>query len=213
MIALLVGASPAPGAAELLSRLARDSDFVIAVDGGADVCSAARVEPDVVLGDFDSVSAATLSAARLRGADLVGFPADKDETDLELAFEEARRLGATHVALTAVSGGRLDHLLAVVATLRSNADLTPELVEPESHAWVMTQTARPTLSVRGTGTVLSLLPLTGTAIVSVSGVRWPLDRARLTDCEARGVSNVVSSEVASVEVHDGLVLVVTLAGS
>ena len=208
MIALLVGSSPTLGSEDLVARLAASHDVVIAIDGGAEVCARGGVVPDVIVGDFDSARPETVDAARRSGADVITFSAEKDETDLELGLRHARAIGANSVTLTAVSGGRLDHLLGVIAALRGSADLAPSLVEPESTAWVLTPTGRASQRIEGRGTVLSVLPLTGFACVSVAGVRWPLEESRLSDSEARGVSNVVTEAAASVDVLEGVVLVV-----
>ena len=42
--------------------------------------------------------------------------------------------------------------------------------------------------------------------VSERGVRWPLDHARLA-LGGRGVSNAITGDDATVEVHDGVALV------
>jgi len=189
--------------------MAADTDLLIAVDGGAQVCLEAGLTPDVLLGDFDSVSAATLDTLAVRGSAVIAFSAEKDETDLELAFAEAVRRGADSVTLTAVSGGRNDHQLGVIAVLRANAELAVRIVEPGFEAWLLSGTGPHSVVVQGEGRVLSLLPLTATANVSARGVRWPLDRRELTDRETRGVSNVAVAGAAEVDVHSGTVLVVS----
>ena len=78
------------------------------------MCFEARVRPDIVLGDFDSLDPATLERLRSDGASILAFPADKDQTDLEIAFDVARERRATTVTLTAASTGRLDHTLGAL---------------------------------------------------------------------------------------------------
>jgi thiamine pyrophosphokinase len=211
MNVLLVCASPENGAAGLAKELAAEADLVIAVDGGGTVCRDANVVPDVLLGDFDSIDAALVDELHSGGARVVRFPAEKDATDLELAFAEARLLGATQVTVTAASGGRLDHTLGVVATLAANSDLLPHIEEPGSRAWLLADSARREIALGGLGAVVSLIPLGGDAVVTAKGFRWGLERAGLGAFHTLGVSNVVDSNRATVEVHAGKVLVVSPA--
>jgi thiamine pyrophosphokinase len=195
---LIVAAAPVAGSSELVARLAPEHDLVIAVDGGGAVCIDAAVTPDIVLGDFDSLEPDALELLRRRGATVLPFPADKDQTDLELALIAARERGAQSVTVTAASSGRLDHTLAVVGAIGTAADLRPQLVEPDVHAWVLGEDGRTELAVAGRGSILSLVALGAGARVTVSGVRWPLDDCDLPFGSGLGVSNVVAAESGAV---------------
>ena len=59
---------------------------MLACDAGCGICMQAGVRIDLVVGDFDSVTDEALDYARACGAEFLTFPADKDETDLELAL-------------------------------------------------------------------------------------------------------------------------------
>ncbi len=210
MKALLVCAAPAPGGAELVSRLALAADLVIAVDGGGSVCLDAGVVPDILVGDFDSLPGSQLDDLVSRGVRVVEFPADKDETDLALALEVARREGVDRVVVTAASTGRLDHTLAVAGTLAAAADLRPQLREPELRGWVLSTALHPRLKLKGTGATVSILAPGWGATVSVRGVRWPLAKAELAPLSVLGMSNVIIDAAGAViDVHAGTVLVLS----
>lgn len=209
MRALLVAAAPVPGSATLVAELARSHDVVIAVDAGAAVCSEAGIEPDVVLGDFDSLDESLLTRFAARDVRIERFDRDKDATDLELACDEAAREGANEITVTCASAGRLDHTLAALGTLSAHARLRPALVEPSVRAWVLSPDGREQVMVAHTGALVSLLAFGAPAVVSATGVRWPLDREMLTPSSTRGVSNVVTSEAgAIVIVHEGVLLAI-----
>ena len=209
MKALLVAAAPVAGSAELVALLAVDSDLVIAVDGGGSVCLEAGVTPDMVLGDFDSLAPEALAQLTHAGTRVVAFPTRKDQTDLELAFHEARASGATEVALTCATSGRLDHTLGALGALAVNADLCPVLTEPDAAGWVLTPQGRDAVRLAGPGATISLLAMSaGPAIVSAAGVEWPLDRFELTHGSGLGLSNIVVGEAgALITVHEGVLLV------
>src|SRR5579859_5466672 len=78
---------------------------VIAADGGAEVARHLGLEVDLVVGDLDSISAATLAGI----AQVERHAAEKDATDLELALTAALRLEPERILVLAGAGGRLDH--------------------------------------------------------------------------------------------------------
>ena len=206
---LLVAAAPVEGTCSLLPSLAADVDLVIAVDGGGRVCLEAGVMPDIVLGDFDSLSPDDLGRLSELGASIMRFPAEKDASDLELALLEARRAGAGSVVVTAAMSGRLDHTLVALGVLSGAADLKPHVVEPDLEAWVLSATGRSALQLAGTGATFSVIPLGGPAVVSVTGAAWELSDHPLEPSASLGLSNRVSAQgQASVSVSSGIAVVI-----
>lgn len=185
------------------------ADVVVCADGGVDVAVAAGCAVDLVVGDMDSASSEALAAvegtAVVQRADV-----DKDETDLELALIAAGERGATQITVHVADGGRLDHQLANVAVLAS-----PRWVPARIDAHIGTERA---WIVRGdrelpvpVGAPFALLPMGGSARVSTTGVRWPLEDEWLDATEARGISNEVVATPVRVQVAEGVVLAVSSA--
>jgi thiamine pyrophosphokinase len=202
-----VAAAASDGSPALVASLAGSHDLVVAVDGGGALCAEAGIKPDVVVGDFDSLDTATLDRLRADGSELISFPADKDQTDLELALAEARVRGATAVTVTAATGLRLDHTVASLAALVGAADLRPEVSEPMLSAWVLHPNGRRQLSVQGPNGTLSLAAWGAPCVVSASGLKWPLDGHTLSPESGLGLSNVITSDSADLVVHEGALLV------
>lgn len=94
-------------------RLIRNHDFVIAADSGFDAAHSAGMVPDLVVGDMDSVDRKDILESMPRER-VERWPADKDLTDTEIALAELERRGIREVTLVGGSGGRLDHLFAVI---------------------------------------------------------------------------------------------------
>jgi len=210
MIALLVCAAAVEGSAELLGRLSVDADLVIAVDGGGELCRDADVVPDMLVGDFDSISSEVVDELARAGVRIHQFPAEKDETDLELALAEARRAGADRVVVTAAFSGRLDHTLGALAALTSAADLRPRLAEPDMSGWILAGESRREITLTGRDATVSIVPLGGTATVSASGVRWPLQLADMSPQSTLGISNrITAPEGARITVYAGTIAVIS----
>ena len=138
-------------------------------------------------------------------------PAEKDATDLELAFDAAIGRGAARVVLVDGGGDRLDHLLGNLLLLAS-----PALAGVEAEAFCGTariSVARggdPPLAIEGApGSFVTLLPVGGAAQgIVTDGLRYPLDGEELAPGTTRGVSNELVAGWASVRLTTGTLLVV-----
>ena len=64
------------------------------------------------------------------------------------------------------------------------------------------------LDAAAIGDCVSLVPLSATAVVTTTGLRFALDRERLERAASRGVSNVVSARPVRIAVEDGIVAVI-----
>lgn len=206
MRVLLIGAAPVVGSVELVARLAAECDVVVAVDGGVSIAEAAGVRYDVALGDFDSLSAREVAELEAGSVSMIRFPAEKDASDLDLALDHARGIGATEVIVTAAFSGRLDHTLCSVGSVARAADLVPRIEEPTMSGWVLSAARRPSLAACGEGSTLSLIAALAPSVVSVTGVRWPLDRATLVPLSSLGLSNLIVESEARVAVESGVVV-------
>lgn len=210
MRTLIVGAAPCEHTAcvTLVSELASDVDVVIAVDGGAELCSAAGVVPQLIIGDLDSLSDVTRIALEARGALVQRFPADKNESDLDLAILEARRRHTDELVMTGVTGGRADHFLAAVGSLVRASDMSPRIEEAHVAIWVVDAARHPSVSLTGRGRRLSIVPVEGDAVITATGVQWPLHAERIAPLSSRGLSNVITGDVASIRSLEGVAVLV-----
>ena len=190
MRALVAGDRPLPATVE---DLANDA-LVIGADGGGERLLAAGIEPDVVVGDLDSLSA----VAQKQFSDRLVRDSAPDSSDLEKAVAWARTEGADDIVVIGWSGGRLDHTLAALALAFEGVQLHDDRFLVTAVAGSAEITAQP-------GTLFSLMALPE-AVVSVDGARWNLEQEPLT-MGARGMHNeVAASGRVQVECHTGKLL-------
>lgn len=185
-----------------------DDALLLAVDGGLDQALGAGLAPSGVIGDLDSVSAAGLAWAE-ENATIARHPADKDQTDTELALAFAADM--TPARLTLVGGGdRLDHTVAAIGALghrRLTSITRLDAWWNGEHLDVLHGPGSVELSLRP-GSTLSLLAMHGPCRgVSITGVRWPLDRADLAPNVGLGVSNEVTEGTVSLRLSAGVLTV------
>jgi thiamine pyrophosphokinase len=178
---------------------------VIAADGGAALAGTV----DLVVGDFDSISAERLASI----AHVERHPAEKDATDLELALTAALRLEPERILVVGSAGGRLDHLLGSMLLLAGDAyaDVVVDAQLGEAAVHVV----RGERVLRGEpGEVISLFAVHGDAHgVVTDGLAYPLRGETLVAGSSRGVSNIFSAAEARVVVESGVVLAVRPSGS
>lgn len=203
--ATLVVAGEPPGD-EVLGDLPQTA-WVVAVDAGLVHAKTLGLTPDVVIGDFDSVSPSAL--ADVDDERLIRHPVDKDATDLELAMDLVlARPGLDRVVVVGGAGGRLDHFLGNANVLCSNryADLDIDWVSSAGRACVV----RTYVEIHGNpGQTVSLIPMGGDALgVTTVGLRWRLDGENLRFGSSRGISNVLGAPAATVSLLGGVLLVI-----
>jgi thiamine pyrophosphokinase len=188
-------------------------DLIIAVDGGTEVALELGLRPAVVVGDLDSLPPQLRATLQESGVQFVVHPPDKDETDTELAILYALEAGASELVLLGAVGDRLDHTLAniLLLTMPELERIPTTLIDGDTQLWVLHGGTE--LELRGEeGDIVTLLPLGRDATgVTTTGLEWALDHATLRPGPARGVSNLMISSSARVQLADGLLLVTHVA--
>lgn len=183
----LVGGGPVgPKAFDLaLARAAR----VVAADGGADTVLQAGHEPEVVIGDFDSISAAARAALPGR----LWHDPDQDSTDFEKCL---RRIVAPLILAVGFAGGRMDHLLAVMNVLVRYPRQRVIVVGPEDLCVLAPPKIRLDLPL---GSPVSLFPMAPVSAQS-GGLHWPVAGLTFAPNGQSGTSNRAEGGPVTLEV-------------
>jgi thiamine pyrophosphokinase len=198
----LIITNGAGGARGQLRLLARSVQLIVAADGGAEAAARAGVRPHLLVGDLDSIGAATRARLVRAGVEVRAVPAAKDLTDAELALGVARERGATDVTLTAALGGRVDHAIANLMLLVRAREMGIRLRLVAGRTEVRLAEQRTELD-GAVGDLVSLIPLSETTDhITTFGLRYPLADERLLRGQTRGVSNVIAALPAGLE-HRG----------
>jgi thiamine pyrophosphokinase len=185
-----------------------EATTVIAANGGLRHLLTLGRRPDVVIGDLDSLPPDARLFLVNGGTKFVSRPADKDETDLELALLYAIERFSEPIFLLGALGGRLDQSIGNILLLAHPRwrERPIRLVEQRECAWLVTAET----TIEGTaGDLVSLIPLGGDVeVVATNGLRWPLQNETLHFGRGRGISNQLTAAVATVRVQRGLLLCV-----
>ena len=96
-----------------------EADFIACCDGAANACVAAGFEPDVIVGDGDSIAPNVME----RYADRVVRIAEQETNDLSKTFHHCLQLGRRDAfVILGATGKREDHALANLALLMDYAE-------------------------------------------------------------------------------------------
>lgn len=176
-----------------------ENALVIAADGGLRHTQALGLEPDIILGDFDSLGYIP-DHSRV-------FPVEKDDTDAMLAVRVGLERGYDFFLFYgAMDGPRLDHTVANFQTLGylSSHGARGWLIGRDYIATVLSGGSIE-FSEEATG-IFSAFCLGAAAEVSIAGLHYPLDHGTLTPDFPLGVSNHFVGCPARITVHHGQVL-------
>ena len=184
-------------------KLAREhTGKLVAADSGANWLVKHDHMPDMVIGDFDSISSAVITKIGPSRAVLVN---GQDDTDFEKCLS---RIKAPLVLGVGFVGGRVDHQLAAYNGLMRYAEKRCILIGPKDIAFLAPPELRLDLPV---GLRFSLFPLAPLKPRS-EGLRWKLDGLSLAAGGLIGTSNEVSGPVrVQCNVPAGLVILPPVA--
>lgn len=189
-------------------RYTAEASLIICADGGAAHMKLLNARPDLLVGDFDSLSGEELEGFRQSGVEIRRYPTRKDATDTEIAVDTAMDMGCLDITLIGVLGSRMDHSLANVWLLKKMLDRGVAGRIVNEHNEIMLTNSVIKLE-REQGWKVTLLPLGCRAEgVTTRGLAYPLDNAAIPLGSSWGVSNEFAGETAEVEVKKGLLLII-----
>jgi len=186
-------------------------DYLIAVDAGLRHLFARGFLPDLLVGDLDSIDPEDLKRCLDRGVETMRFPTEKDQTDLELALEEAIKRGSSDILVAFGLGGRIDHTLGNLALLKHPLSDEVFIHFDDGQSEVLLLNERRFMWAVHTkpGDIISLIPWQGDVSgVRTEGLKYPLQDEKLFSGQTRGISNIALGEYVSVSLETGALLFV-----
>lgn len=177
---------------------------VICADSGLKYAQSLGIEPDIIVGDFDSYTGSLPENVDIRRS----VP-EKDDTDTMLAVKLAIENGADQISIYGALGGRFDHTFANVQTLGFALEQGCEAVIEDSDNVIMMQSRGIRRYKRRDGWYFSVFSYSDRLCInSLSGVKYTLENAVMTGSFPLGVSNEFVSEEAVLDIKEGTALVV-----
>ena len=194
------------GAGDFFGLLIRPEagDLIIAADGGYDHLKREKIEPDIVVGDFDSRDGNIPDHPNVIMLDV-----QKDDTDIAHAVGIGLERGYRDFRIFGGTGGRESHTIA-------NIQMLTGLAKKGAHAWlygrdsVITVIHNDSLMFSEvTEGMVSVFSLSDRAEgVDILGMKYTMQDGILTNDTALGVSNMLIGKEAHISVKKGTLLII-----
>lgn len=178
------------------------NDLIIAADGGYDYLVKNKIQPDIVMGDFDSSEFAKDSDISIK------FPSEKDETDSFLAYIEGKNRGYRTFVFYGCLGGRTDHTLANLQMLNHISQEGNRAIFVGNNEIVSAITEGTiTYKKRKHGTISVFSADDISSGVTISGLKYEVNNASLTNTFPLGISNEFVDKPAFISVQKGTLII------
>jgi thiamine pyrophosphokinase len=222
---ICIGGSYHPDILEYIGVSPKNSSTrIIAADSGYAAAAALGLQPQVIIGDFDSIQTDSVDPQ----CEIIKHAEDKDFSDTELAVELAiDRYGMLDQDIIIIGGGegRLDHTYALIqsihdaaARIKSGGTAGADVFWYTAYECIIFLKNNRCIIHAEVGTLLSVFPLfishteTRVCSVSSSGLQWPLDAVDFSQ-GMYSLSNRVTKSPCSVTTEEmDLMITISLEG-
>lgn len=180
------------------------------VDRGALILYQNNIEPEFTIGDFDSIN----DEERQLLTDKFGInpvQAEKDDTDLAIAVEEAVKRGYLEIYIYGATGGRLDHFMGALQILekpeyqRLNVKII--IIDQQNEIQYLTA-GHYNIQQQQDFKYISFIPVNYPTAISLINFKYPLEHQNLEQGSTLTISNELDGQSGVVELHEGAVLMI-----
>jgi len=192
----------------------KDKDTVIAVDGGLLYCTFLQLEPDLIVGDFDSVDEERWEAIKVIMREtpekVVRLIPEKDDTDTLAALRIGLEMGYENFHIYGGLGGRLEHTIAnmqCLSFLKKQGAKGYLMGESTMVTVIQNETLRFRKEMEGFVSVFAMGEKA--EHVTINGMKYLLDDATISNDFPVGISNEFVGEEGSITVGKGQLAVIT----
>lgn len=197
-ICYIIGA----GDCEKLDFRKQKGDFVICADGGLAFAQKFNVEPDIIVGDFDSYGLVP------KGEDVIVLPREKDKTDTHFALDLGIQHGFKEFKLYGMLGGRIDHSFANIQLLSYALSCgVKAMLVGDKYDVLALQNSEISFSGKE-GKYVSVFSYSKKSLgIYIKGLKYEVDNFILTYDNPMGVSNEFTNKDAYIKVQNGTIII------
>lgn len=164
-------------------------DLAVAVDAGMAHFLNLGFQPDILLGDFDSIENSAFEFAKMNNIEIVMHPSRKDKSDGELALEYVSQNGFSKAILLGINGGqRPDHVAFNLALFHLEQPLGLEIKALSQGFEIFSVNGFKKIESKS-GMNVSVMAFESDIHVKLCGLDYPLD-GLLRRGSTLGLSNV-----------------------
>jgi thiamine pyrophosphokinase len=198
--ALVIANGTLPGL-EIIDSLTASADVVICADGGANLAKEIGILPNLIIGDFDSITAETL--IYFKNIRQIEDP-DQNTTDLEKSILYCINNGIGSADVNGASGDRIDHTTASLGCFKKFGDrISLRMIDSAGELTRINKEVHLSMSI---GEKLSLIPVDRCTGIRTQNLKYLLYNETLEIGTREGVSNSAVAKNVSISVEHGTLL-------
>ncbi len=187
---------------QLLQKLVKESDCIIAADGGSNICFKNNIYPDYVIGDFDSINRKL--KLHFKNSEFIYRP-EQDEHDLLKSLRFCETLKPQKVVTTAVFGKRIDHTLSNMFILQKQKfNFATEFTDNYGKVFIINKKQELRYPQKHPISFLSYTPVFG---VTLKGFKYEILDKDFPN-GFNGVSNEFAESLTSVAIKKGTLIAI-----
>ncbi|WP_144461405.1 thiamine diphosphokinase [Siminovitchia fortis] len=195
-----------------LSEYQEENIVWIGVDKGVQTIFHAGLQPDLAVGDFDSIKEEELERIERQVPSLRRFKPEKDETDMELAIMWALEMNPPAVKIFGGTGGRLDHFMANALMLgkfkRDHSGINFELIDVQNNLSVHLPGAHE-IKRDGEKKFISFIPIFSDVYgLTLQGFKYPLKHHHVPVGSSLCISNELIQETGHFSFEKGILMMI-----
>lgn len=176
--------------------------FIVCADSGIKNFIDTEMVPDIVVGDFDSIDDMGTKFIRENNIKVEAYPAEKNFTDLEVAFEILLEKNVQELIILSAIGTRMDHSLGNILLLERAYGKTKAKIIDDNNEIVYVKKGRYGF-LKDDYTYISVISITDELEYSTKGLKYETDHLIITRTSIRGVSNEIENNSCEIEIHSG----------
>jgi thiamine pyrophosphokinase len=193
---------------KLLNSYIKSGDLIIGADKGSEYLYDYEIMPNIILGDFDSISEEKLKKIEEKQVEIIKFPPEKDYTDTEIAIMGAIKRGADTIYLFGGLGTRADHSLGNIGLLLTTKNKGARLLIVDDHNKMYL--ADKNMSLNGSqGEIISFHALSDVVKgFEIRGAKYNLNSYDMHLLDPRAVCNEFIDTPINIKYESGELLII-----
>ena len=199
-------------ALDFLKKNKTENTCLIAADRGVEFFMGTDLEPDVAVGDFDSLSAEGAKYMEtLKHTEIRRLKPEKDDSDTQSAANYAIEQGTERIMILGATGNRIDHLMANFGLLMLGKTKQVQIVLVDAYNYMsLIESGMILKKEEQFGKYVSFFPIEGEVTgLTLKGFRYPLNSYTLkVEDSGLTVSNEISDPEAEVTFETGKLLMI-----
>lgn len=199
-------------ALDFLKKNKTENTCLIAADRGVEFFMGTDLEPDVAVGDFDSISAEGAKYMEtLKHTEIRRLKPEKDDSDTQSAANYAIEQGTERIMILGATGNRIDHLMANFGLLMLGKTKQVQILLVDAYNYMsLIESGMILKKEEQFGKYVSFFPIEGEVTgLTLKGFKYPLNSYTLkVEDSGLTVSNEISDPEAEVTFETGKLLMI-----